>query len=144
MRGPSVGAAVIQAWERVREPRVQRSVYVIVYLACASAGASVWHHPPTSIEGVIGVWLTYGWGTFLLVGGTAAAVAVLPGWWWLEKIGAVSLTTGGAIYATTVLALQLSSEGGNRLPQFLIIVAGALLLGLRAYEIRGLDYEPRG
>ncbi len=127
---------------RIREPRVQRVVFTLVYGALALAGVAVLRQPPTSIEGQIGQGLSLAWGGFLTLTGLAA-VAVLPGWWWLEKLGGMAGTTGLVIYAATTFSLHFAEPSGNRLPQALVIAGAGLLLGIRAYEIRGLDYEPR-
>lgn len=130
-------------WERVREPRVQRVVYTFVYALLAGAGVAVLRQPPQSIEGQVGTVLAYTWGAFLVLA-VAGAIGVLPGWWWLEKIGGISATVGISIYAVITVSLHFTEPIGNRLPQALVITVLALLLGIRAWEIRGLDYEPRG
>lgn len=131
-------------WRSIREPRVQRACYAIIYALICFAGLSALTDPPSSIQGEIGPLLTVAWGAFLSVGGVAGAVSIWPGLWWLERIGIISTATGGGIYAVVILSLHLSEHQGNRLPQFFIVTALSLLFALRAWEIRGLDYEPRG
>lgn len=134
---------VVRLWYRIRQPRVERAAYLLVYTVLAIGGSSVLNDPPRSIEGELGAALTFTWGGFLLVGGVAGAAAVMPGWWFLEKMGVASLATGLALYASTVGWLHFSEGSGNRLPQLCVVSAPAILLALRAWKIRGLDYEPR-
>ncbi|WP_293785163.1 hypothetical protein [uncultured Aeromicrobium sp.] len=129
-------------WNAVREPRVQRVVFTVVYAVLTAAGIAVLRQPPTSIEGEIGMVLAYSWGALLAVS-VCGVLGTLPGWWWLEKIGASGAVSGLAIYGVIVWVLHFSEPLGNRLPQALVITASVLLLGLRSWEIRGLDYEPR-
>lgn len=134
---------VKRVWQRIREPRIQRVVYTIVYGTLSLVGVIVLMRPPQTVMGEIGHTLSIMWGLFLALA-VVAAVAAIPGWWWLEKLGGISATVGIIIYAVITFMLHFSEPVGNRLPQGLVIAAFALLLGIRAYEIRGLDYEPRG
>ena len=130
-------------WYSIREPRAQRLVFSIAYTLLACAGLSAIASPPSSIEGAIGPILTYIWGGFLAAGGVCGAVSLWPGTWWLEKVGLALGAGGAAVYAVVVLNLHLTASSGNRLPQFFIVAGLSLFFGLRAWEIRGLDSEPR-
>lgn len=142
MTTPSVPPSLSRLWQRARNPHVQDAVYLTVYGLLAFGGITVLLNPPSSIEGLIGAVLTLTWGGLFVFGGVCGAVAVPPGWWWLEKIGALAIFFAAAIYAATVIYLHFSSSG-NRLMQFSVIACLGLLLGLRSWDIRGLDYDPR-
>lgn len=132
-----------RAWDSIREPRHAKAVYTLAFLAAVGMGASAIASPPLSIEGVLGLTLTYTWGAFLLVGGIMGALATIPGWWAIERLGIFSLGLGVAIYSLVVIYLQFTS-GGNRLPQWFALIAVILLWIPEVQRIKGYSFEPRG
>lgn len=127
---------------RVREPKVGRAVMFAIYLNALVMGAAALAWPPTSIAGALGESLTYVWAVLLVVCGAFGAYGVLPGFWWAERVAVRAGVTGAAIYAVVVAYLH-ATETGNRIPQACAVVIVALVFVGRAYDIRGINYEPR-
>ncbi len=122
---------------KIAEPRVVRMIQFGVYVSLATAGWYVLTHPPVSFLFILGPQLVAVFGGFLILGGVAGAIAVLPGLWWLERMGVVALWTGLSIFAVIVVALGISYVG------FLISIALAGSLAIRWMEIRRYDLAPR-
>lgn len=138
--------SVARAWGRIHEPRVAKVFHLIGYLLAVGIGAVTLWRPPTSIETPLGPTLTTTWGALILTGAIAATVAVLPGWWWLERLGIYSIAAGALIYFAVVLTLHAQgSPGSSRLTQAGVILAFAWMVSAnRLWEIRGYTFEPRG
>ncbi|MCD2170354.1 hypothetical protein LPW41_11665 [Microbacterium sp. JC 701] len=141
-----VGRTAARVWGRIHEPRVAKVFHLIGYLLAVGIGAVTLWRPPTSIETPLGPTLTTIWGALILTGAVAAAVAVLPGWWWLERIGIYCVATGALIYFAVVMTLHVQGPpGASRLTQAGVILAFAWLVSAnRLWEIRGYTFEPRG
>ncbi|WZH36229.1 MAG: hypothetical protein PIR02_15895 [Microbacterium enclense] len=141
-----VGRAIARTWSRIHEPRVSKVIYLVGYLIAVAIGVVTLWRPPTSIETPLGPTLTTLWGAAILVGAIAAAVAVLPGWWWLERLGIYSVAVGALIYFGVVLTLHAQGPAGSsRLTQAGMILGFAWLISAnRLWEIRGYTFEPRG
>src|SRR5690606_39234769 len=93
--------------------------------------------PPSSFEGILGTLLVYTFGGFLAGGGLLAAVAVLPGVWWVERIGILALGTAMGMYTVVTVALGASPMG---------VIIGLAFIGtfaLRWMEIRRYQRAPR-
>lgn len=122
---------------KIAEPRVVRLIQCGVYVILTTAGWYVATHPPTSFLFVLGPSLVHVFAGFLVAGGTAGALAVLPGVWWLERMGVVALWTGLGIFAVVAAALGISMVG------FLIALALGGSLAIRWTEIRRYEVAPR-
>lgn len=138
--------AVSRLWERIHEPRIAKVIHLIGYLIAVGIGTVTLWRPPTSIETPLGPTLTTLWGAAILLGAIAAAVAVLPGWWWLERLGIYSVAVGALIYFGVVVTLHAQGPAGSsRLTQAGMILGFAWLISAnRLWEIRGYTFEPRG
>ncbi len=121
----------------IAEPRVIRLVQFGIYLCMVGAGAFVLATPPHSFNGVLGPQLVMVFGIFVLVGAVFGAIAVLPGIWWLERAGILSLSTGLAIYAIVAFTLGTSLVGT------LVCIAFGLTFVQRWSEIRRFQLAPK-
>lgn len=96
---------------KIAEPRVVRLLHFGAYLSMLTAGTVLLLGPPHQYKDVIGLTLVIVLGIFLVVGGLLGAVSVLPGVWWLERVGIILIATGMAMYVVIVLTLRGSVIG---------------------------------
>lgn len=122
---------------KIAEPRTVRLLHFGIYIALATAGAMILLNPPRSFENILGVALLYMFGVFVFGGAAVAAVAVLPGIWWLERVGLIALGTGMGIYIIIIVCLGTSPIGLS------ISIAFILTFILRWREIRRYQLAPR-
>lgn len=122
---------------KIAEPRVVRLVQCGLYLCLATAGGYILGNPPASFLFVLGEQLIGIFGVALLLGGLAGALAVLPGIWWLERMGVIALWTGLGLFAVIAISLGISIVG------FLVSIALILSLVQRWFEIRKFQLAPR-
>lgn len=122
---------------KIKEPRTIRIIQFGIYATMIGAGHFVVAHPPSIYTSVIGPNLVYGFGIAVLLGGSLGAIAVLPGIWWLERIGIISLWTGLLVFAVLAVALGISLIG------FFIAVALGLAFVQRWDDITEYDLAPR-
>lgn len=128
----------------IEEPRVKRVLYFLTYIVAGFGAYVALVDPPRTVEGAIGPALMAAIGVFLAIGSLFASVGVLPGWWWLERAGAILILIGGIGYALIVISLSLSeTEDLNRGLQLVFILIAILLLTGRVYDIRGVDLDPK-
>ncbi|HXH34318.1 MAG TPA: hypothetical protein VNJ54_07895 [Plantibacter sp.] len=130
-------------WQRIREPRIIKTMYLTYYVVAVWVGVVTLINPPNSISGEIGGFLTLVWSLFFLIGGAMGVGAVLPGWWWLERLGIFAILTGILIYSGVVLALHFMSEG-SRLTQFGVLIFATGTVVPRLPMIWRYSFEPRG
>jgi hypothetical protein len=125
------------AFMLIAEPRVIRLLQFAVYVSMAGAGSFVLLAPPTSFQGVLGQALVVMFGSFVLVGSLLGMFAVLPGIWWLERVGLLALTTGLMIYCVLAIAL------GSSLVGTLVTLAFSFTFAQRWMEIRRFQLAPK-
>lgn len=138
--------ALRAAWARITEPRHMKFAYLVVYVLTMAIGIVTLIAPPQSIAGEVGPVLTTIWASLFIAGGAAGAIAVLPGWWWAERLLAIApVLLGLTIYLTVVLILhtQNADTGSSRLTQLGIIVLSAAPFSIRFLIIREYSFEPR-
>lgn len=136
--------ALQRAWGRITEPRVLKVFYLGVYVLAIWVGMVTLINPPTSIEGTLGAVITSFWAGLIVLGGAGAAINVLPGWWWAERLSVWLILTGIAIYEGVILHLHFDGpEGASRLTQAGFVAFAALLFILRLILTRKWDFEPR-
>ena len=101
------------------------------------AGFGTIFGPPQAWLNVLGHVLIYVFGGFVFIGALFAAVSVLPGIWWLERVGIIMLTTSMTMYTVVIIALGRSPVS--------VAVALALTISFaqRWTEIRGAQLAPR-
>lgn len=126
-----------ELYMKIQEPRVYRLLQLGVYICLGVAGLGVSLYPPASMTFILGsVYLQiYGWALF--TGSVFASVAILPGIWWLERVGLVLLITSLAIYITIAITLHASSVN------VFVSIAFILRFIQRWYEIHRWMLEPR-
>lgn len=121
---------------RIAEPRVIRILYFMIYICMITAGVFLIQGPPHSYKDVVGLTLVYVLASFLSLGGLLAAIAVLPGIWWLERVGVILLGTAAGIYAVIVISLK-----GSPIP-LAISIAILLVFFIRWIDIRKYQLAP--
>jgi hypothetical protein len=128
----------------IAEPRIANILQFFVYLSLLTAGLTAFVDPPTLTLAILGPALTGMWATFLTFGGLIGAVAVLPGWWWLERVGLIAAGAGLLIYGVILLSLQSVETGSsNYFPALAIACAFLFAQAMRWNQIRGLQLAPR-
>lgn len=132
-------AAFLRLWHRVAEPRVQRLAYFFIYLFHIIAGVGVLTSLPTSVTIVLGQWPTVIWGGLLVVGGVFGAVAVLPGWNFVERIALIAAVAGISMASLLLLAQPPS---GATLTLWALITGWLVVFVHRAWEIRIYSIAP--
>ena len=103
--------ALLALLRKIAEPRSESVGYFIVYGLMAAAGALVLIEHPMLFVDVLGFNQTSWFGGFVLFGGMAGAVAVLPGWYWLERVGIYSIATGLALYGLVTTNAGITATG---------------------------------
>lgn len=128
-------------WHLLHEPRIVTAAQGVVWLAWLATGLAALIAPPMTIAHEIGPSLTILWSGLLLLGGILGLAGCLPGWWWVERAGILSATSGALVYLTVVLSLHASATG-SRLVQagFILLAIGSL--GVRWLRIRGAQSDP--
>lgn len=130
------------AWGELSIHPYLKALYLCAYVVSILLGLAALVAPPSSIEVEIGPALTAAWGWIALVAGVFGAWAVLPGWWWTEKLCCGLLMIGLGIYLGTVIYLQATSPG-NRWAQMCLFGFGLLLALFRIIQTWKYAYEPR-
>lgn len=133
-------------WERVPEPRLA-SVWASVTYACiACAGLAAMIISPVAQPGTLAGLMTLYWAGLLVLGGTAGAVAVLPGLFWLERVSIVTAGAGLFIFLVALglaVAADVIRNPGAAWPVF-FLVAGLLanIAGTRWARVRHGTRDP--
>lgn len=122
---------------KIAEPRVLRLMQFGVYASLAYSGAGILLNPPNNFENVAGLTLVYFFGSFLTLGSLVGAFSVLPGIFWLERVGIVLLSSGVGMYVILLVLLNASSVGVG------VSVAFILLFTQRWSMINGSQLAPR-
>lgn len=130
---------VVAKWFlRIAEPRGIRLLQFGVYALIFVAGIGVITDPPDSFKSSIGLTLVYLLASFITVGPLFGMVAVLPGIWWLERVGLIATGTGVAMYIVMIISLNGS----------LVVIgisAGFMLTFIQRWsEIKGSQLAPEG
>jgi hypothetical protein len=133
-----VWGGIVRTFNLIAEPRVTRLIQFFVYLILLGIGMYLLSYPPQAFEIAVGDPGVFTFGMFLIVGGTAGAVAVLPGVWWLERVGIIALWTGLAIFCVIAVSLGISLVGAG------LATALAVTFLIRWLEIRRYQLAPRG
>jgi hypothetical protein len=129
---------------RINEPRDIRVFLFLIYFLALIGGVSALDTPPQSVEGELGITLSYIWAGFITLGGFAGIASVNGGRWWLERIACMCAAVGTALYTVVLVALEIGGDRGtNGIPAACLIGITILVFGYRAWRIRGFDYEPR-
>ena len=121
----------------VAEPRVERILQFVIYVFQAMLGIFLIVNPPATFENVLGDFGVAAFAWSLGCGGVAAGFAVLPGIWWLERLGILCLWTGMGMFCVIVVALGVSPTG------FMISACFSASLAIRWIGIRRYQLAPR-
>lgn len=131
-------------YDWIEEPRFIRVLLFACYLIFGFGAWVALFEPPASILVALGHGYMMFLGGFLAFGSVVAAVGVLPGWYWLERTGTLSLAVGAAMYAVTVISLQVNDSSDlNRGLQLTFVLAATLALVIRLISIQGADLDPK-
>lgn len=122
---------------KIAEPRVLRIMHFAIYICMGVAGIGIIFHPPSRFQSVVGLDLLYLFAAFITFGSLFAAVAVLPGIWWLERVGIIMLTTSMGMYVVIICTL------GSSVVAIAVAIALTCTFGQRWVEIRGAQLAPR-
>lgn len=123
-------------FKKIAEPRVIRIMLFVIYTFMTIAGIGVIVTPPRSFQGVLGHSLVMIFGGFIALGGLMAWLAVLPGIWWLERVGLLALITGMGIYTVAIISLGSSFMG------VIVSLTFALFFAIRWQEIKRFQLAP--
>ena len=144
VRGP-IGLA-IRLWQAISEPRHLQVTYLAIYALTVCVGVVTLMWPPRTIEGPLGEAATMLWAAAFIGGGLVGAIAVLPGWWWLERLLGIGLILVGlGVYLAVAIALHIdgAAEGSSRLTQIGVILLASSPFTIRFLLIWEYSYEPR-
>ncbi|VXB29125.1 hypothetical protein [Pseudoclavibacter sp. 8L] len=130
------------AWRELSIHPHLKALFLCAYVLAIGLGLAALIAPPTSIEVEIGPALTTAWGWLSLLAGIVGSLAVLPGWWWAEKLACGLLLLGLAIYLGTVVYLQITGSG-NRYAQMTLFGFGIIIAAFRIAQTWKYAYEPR-
>lgn len=137
---PGFGA-LRRLWLRIHEPRVVAIIHFFTYAVLMGGGIVALWDPPTSIAGQIGLISMLMLAGMLTIGGAIGAVAVLPGWWWVERYATMLVVTAATIYAIIIGTLQVTSTG-NRLLQLSVVLGLIGHVIVRMVRIWERPYDP--
>lgn len=130
-------------WLRVNEPRKISTYYFVAYVILAAVGAYAFISPPGTIAGAIGDTAMALLSALLVVGGVIGLIAVLPGKYWLERLGVMSISLASVIYLFIILTLHTTTPG-NRLLQAGYVAFVLLLQGVRWERVKERPFRPAG
>lgn len=122
---------------KIAEPRVIRILLFAVYSVSFWAGVAIIIALPELFVKVIGQSFALGFAIFIILGSFSAGIAVLPGIWWLERVGIILLTTSVLCYVTILMFIDAS-------PVVIAFILGLVgMFAIRWVEIRGAQLAPR-
>lgn len=120
----------------IQEPRHIRIAMFVFYALVLATGVEGFYDSPGRFFNATGPFIIYSIATFFVLGGIAGAIAILPGYWWLEKVGLVAIAFGIAMRGVLVGALGVSIQGA------FLLLALVVLLVVRFLSIRRADLAP--
>jgi len=129
-------------WKSIAEPRVQRVAFLIVYLLHVVAGIALAVVQPRAGNYEFGTMVTNAWASFFIIGGSLGAIAVIPGWNYVERVGLLAL-----MFSIGLTSLFISANPWS--PQGLDVIIWALVTGwlvmflYRLWEIRVYAIAPK-
>ena len=129
-------------WFRIREPRVEKMIYFIVYVGIVILATLTSVNPPMTISEPLGPVLTVTWVVLWVFSALIGVFSVFSGWWEAERIGLWLGLLGVIIYSSVVVVLHFNG-GGSRLAQLTVLWIAAAFYGVRLHHIWGHDFEPR-
>ena len=122
---------------KIAEPRVFRLLQLGVYLCLLYAGIDIYHNTPAALINAVGDGHVNMIGIFLTVGSAIGALTVLPGIWFLERVGIILTGAGLTMYLVIVIDLGSSALG------IAVSVAFILTFVQRFLETKGRLLAPK-
>lgn len=126
----------VQWFYKIQEPRVQRLLYLVFYCLIVWGGVSAFFDSPPIFTVIGGPVLVYGLGGALVFGGVLGAIAIVPGAWYLERVGIASIGLGIAYRAILILSLDISAT------RAMLYFSVVILLIIRFIQIKRADLAP--
>lgn len=102
-------SAASRGFRLIAEPRYIRLLLFAVYAVQLYAGIALLVAPPESFLRVLGPAMMGIFASFVILGSTLSAGAVLPGVWWLERAGIFALAIGLSMYWVVSVTLESSA-----------------------------------
>src|SRR5690625_3504574 len=131
----------LRLWMRIREPRIISVLRFFMYLGFLAGGIATIHSPPTSIQGAMGLPAMIMLGWLLAAGALMGAVSVLPGAWWLERVGVATVALYCSGYMWIIMVLHVT-EGSTRLLQAAAVFGIIFSQSIRFVSIWERPYDP--
>ncbi|ASR80476.1 hypothetical protein SEA_TRIBBY_25 [Arthrobacter phage Tribby] len=123
---------------KIAEPRNIRILLFLAYLIFIVIGVNGLAHPPRSYEQALGsLGLVSAMFSFVAFGALLGSIAVLPGIWWLERSGLLSMGIGVLFYM-----LILHERHASPFAMGIAFIA-LLVCAIRWLEIRRYQLAPR-
>jgi hypothetical protein len=122
---------------KIAEPRIIRIMLFFVYLFCFWAGILVISNRPEIFLEIIGPDLVFIFGVLITLGSLLGGIAILPGIWWLERVGIILLFTCVMIYVVIIAYRNATPVAGG------FSLGFGIFLAARFIEIRGAQLAPR-
>lgn len=123
-------------FSKIAEPRVFRVLQFLIYACLLIAAFGLLFHPSNAVRSTVGVGLTYAVALHLGLGCIFGLIAVLPGIWWLERVGIILMGTGMAMYFVMIFWGDVSLVGGT------VALAFLCTFVQRWMEIRDFQLAP--
>jgi hypothetical protein len=142
MHDHGVWAWALRAWSKIAQPRVQRVSFLIVYLLHIVAGGAIAATTPRAVNYTMGELVAYVWAGFLILGGTVAAIAVLPGWNFVERFGLLSLMFGIGLTSIFIIANPWEPIGLDIIV-WAFVTGWVVMFLYRLWETRLYDIAPK-
>ena len=129
-------------WRRVYEPRFVTAIMFVWYVIAATVAIYSFFNPPSSLAGQFGSTAMKALLGLLAGGSIIGLIAVLPGWYFMERLALVANFIAGGLYLSIVLGLHFQMPTGNRLLQALMIL-GVMINScvIRWYRIKDRPYR---
>ena len=131
-----------QLWLKINEPRIVSVTHAAVYFVLMSAGIYALVDAPNSVEGQAGDLAMMLLAGTLAVGGAIGVPTSLAGIWWLERTAVALVLLASGVYLGIIIALQLTSESGNRWLQAGFVFSVLALHLVRWHRVRQRPYDP--
>jgi len=121
---------------KIEEPRMVRILQFGLYGTMIIIGSLYLVSAPSRVENLLGTTLATVLGVLVVLGGMLGGVAVLPGIWWVERLGIIALWTGLGVYIVVGLSIYISLLG--------VGLAWALVfaLAIRWVQIKDFQFAP--
>lgn len=121
----------------IQEPRIVRLGMLAFYLWMIYSGYVALTQSPDTFYTAAGPLVVVFLAFFLAAGGIFGAIAILPGLWYIERVGLLSIAFGLFCRAILIQALAGSALAA------VLLASTVILLFVRWVSIRGADLAPK-